>query len=257
MKRPPAALLYACRSLVWRASWMVPANRRAEWHQSHDREIYHWIFFLAESERLTPGTRLEVLSFCWRVFPEAFWQRFNRERTLHRVDFALRSPGFCLAVLVSLLLGVVLATGFAPAVRSMVRSPYTDPGTLFAVRPAGRFLWFRSDKLSRVAQAWKSSPLVKTIALYSFQRGSIIGSRGELSGFAAQVTPNFFDVLGVNAARGRAFRESDAQDCSQCVLLSAEAWKNQFRSDPQILGKQAEVDGRAEKVIGILPRQFS
>lgn len=257
MKRPPSMLLYSCRGLLWLASWLAPAAKRQEWHKRRDTEVWHWIHFLAESDRLTPHTRLEVLRSCWSAFSEAGWLRFDRERTFRRLDSTLRAPAFCLAVLTSGLVALVLLTGFAPTVRSMVGSPFADPGTLFAVRPAGRFMWFRSDQLLRVTDAWSRSPMVRSIAAYSFRRGILTGAHTDDQVFTAQVAPNLFDVLGVTAVRGRTFRPSDLQDCNQCVVLSGQAWKSNFHSDPQIVGKQISLDGRQLTVIGILPRQFS
>lgn len=257
MKRPPLTLLYACRWLLRLASWLVPAGKRQEWHRKRDTEVWHWIHFLAESDRLTPSTRIELLRHCWNAFPEALWERFDRTRTLQRMDSTVRSPGLCLGLLGGALLGAILLTGFAPAVRSMVRLPYADPGTLFSVRPAGRFMWFRSDQLLRVTQAWKSSPLVKSIAAYSFQRGTLSGSGGERQIASAQVAPNFFQVLGVPAQLGRSFRDADLTQCGTCIVLSHAAWKTDFAMDPAIVGKTVKVDGRQMKVLGILPPQFS
>lgn len=257
MKRPPTALLFCCRGLLWMASWLVPAEKREEWHARRDKEVWHWIHFLAESDRLTPQSRLELLRHCWSAFPEALWQRFDRERTLQRVDSKLRAPALCLGVLAGALLALVLLTGFAPTVRSMVRSPFPDPGTLFAVRPAGRFMWFRSDQLQRVTEAWGGSPQVKSIASYSFHRGIISSAQGEDHVFTGQVAPNFFEVLGVPAGRGRTFRPSDLRQCKQCAVLSWPAWTANFHSDPQVVGKQVKVNGQSMTVIGVLPRQFS
>src|SRR5579862_8957546 len=257
MKRAPLALLYACRWLLWLASWLVPAEKRRDWHNKRATEVWHWIHFLVEADRLTPATRLEVLRSCWSAFPEALWQRFDRERTLLRLDSVLRSPGLCLSVLGGALLGVVMLTSFAPTVRSMVRLPYADPGTLFAVRPAGRFMWFRSDQLLRVTQVWKSSPLVANIAAYSLQRGTLSASSGEEQIAFGRVAPNFFQVLGVPAALGRTFRDADAQQCRDCVVLGDAAWKTDFGMDPAVVGKVVKVDGRAMKVLGVLPPQFA
>jgi len=257
MKRPPQSLLYSCRGLLWLASWLVPAKKRRQWHEKRDKEVFHWLHFLAESDRLTPSTRLEVLRHCWHAFPEGLWQRFDHEQTVARLDSILRSPALCLGIFAGVLLSVVLLTGFAPAVRSMVRLPYADPGTLFAVRPAGRFMWFRADQLVRVTQAWSKSPLVPNIAAYSFHRGTLTAADGEAAIVSAQVAPNFFQVLGVPAALGRTFRQPDAQECRQCVVLSQATWKSLFAGDTGMIGRQIKVDGQEMKVLGVLPQQFS
>lgn len=257
MRRPPLGLLYACRWLLWLASWLVPAERRQQWHRNRDKEVWHWIHFLVESDRLTPGTRFEVLRHCWNAFPEALWERFDRERTLRRLDSAVRSPALCLGLMGAALLTLVLATGFAPTVRSMVRLPYPNAGNLYAVRPAGRFMWFRSDQLLRVTEAWKRSPLVKDIAAYSFQRGTLVNAKGTHGILSAQVAPNFFSVLGVRAGRGRTFVAKDLGQCRQCVVLSHAAWKSSLGSDTGIIGKSVRINGSEMKVVGILPPQFS
>jgi hypothetical protein len=117
-------------------------------------------------------------------------------------------------------------------------------------------MWFRSDNLLRVSEAWRKSPLVRSIAVYSFQRGTLDGGAGEEQTASAQVSANLFDVLGVRAALGRTFRAADLETCKECVVLSGTAWQNYLRNDPQIVGKRVKVDGREMQVIGVLPRSF-
>lgn len=68
------------------------------------------------------------------------------------------------------------------------------------------------------------------------------------------VTPSFFDVLGVRAALGRTFTAEDIKDSG--VVLSDELWRTRFNSDPTVLGRTIRIDKLPFVVIGVMPRGF-
>src|SRR4051812_5574008 len=74
----------------------------------------------------------------------------------------------------------------------------------------------------------------------------------------ASVSPNFFGLLGVNAAMGRIF--VPAQDgnaaANRVVMLSFEVWQRRFGSNPDVLGSQIMLDDKPYTVVGVLPRGF-
>jgi predicted permease len=71
------------------------------------------------------------------------------------------------------------------------------------------------------------------------------------------VIANFFQVLGVQPAKGRLFRREDAVDGAAPVVLLTDAWwRTQFNADPDIVGKALDINGRQTTVIGVLPRSF-
>src|SRR6185295_353395 len=67
----------------------------------------------------------------------------------------------------------------------------------------------------------------------------------------AFVTSNFFDVLGVRAAMGRAFADRDGG--GPFVILSDAIWQQHFGGDPAIVGKATNGGGT---IVGVLPRSF-
>ena len=68
---------------------------------------------------------------------------------------------------------------------------------------------------------------------------------------------NFFQVLGVQPAMGRAFNADDARHGAPPVVLLTNAWwKRQFNADPNIVGKAFDMNGRQTTVIGVLPASF-
>ncbi|HTV57172.1 MAG TPA: ABC transporter permease, partial [Terriglobia bacterium] len=68
------------------------------------------------------------------------------------------------------------------------------------------------------------------------------------------VTTNYFHVLGVFPAVGRAFLPSEGQaGYNHVVILSDRLWREQYGGDPHVIGKSAELDGTPYTIIGIMP----
>jgi predicted permease len=73
------------------------------------------------------------------------------------------------------------------------------------------------------------------------------------------VTGNYFDVLGVKPALGRAFlpQEDQVPGRDAVVILSHFLWEREFRSDPEVLGMQAWIGGIAFTIVGVTPARFT
>ena len=71
------------------------------------------------------------------------------------------------------------------------------------------------------------------------------------------VSANFFDVVGVQPARGRAFQPGEDQAGREHeVILSDGLWRRRFASDPGIVGQSIRLDDEQYTVIGIMPASF-
>ncbi len=70
---------------------------------------------------------------------------------------------------------------------------------------------------------------------------------------SAQVSRNFFDVLGVQAVVGKTF---DSESPHDSVLISYSVWQDRFHSDPRIIGERAWFDDQFLRLIGVLPENF-
>ena len=71
------------------------------------------------------------------------------------------------------------------------------------------------------------------------------------------VTGNFFQVLGVSAARGRTLAPSDDEPGGPPVLvLSHRAWTRHFAGDPAVLDRTVLVNGAPFHVVGVMPPGF-
>jgi predicted permease len=76
--------------------------------------------------------------------------------------------------------------------------------------------------------------------------------------YIANVTANYFDVLGIKPLLGRFFlpEEESRPDAVPNVILGYSLWKTRYASDPAIVGKSIEVARHPLTVIGVAPQGF-
>jgi predicted permease len=68
------------------------------------------------------------------------------------------------------------------------------------------------------------------------------------------VTPNFFDVLGVQPALGRGFRADEER--AAVVVLSDAVWESQFGRDASVIGRTVTLSKIDFTIVGVAPRTF-
>ena len=76
--------------------------------------------------------------------------------------------------------------------------------------------------------------------------------------FGTFVTGNFFQVLRVNAAIGRALTPADDEPAAgqPVMVLSHRGWDRLFARDPAILGRRLLVNGITFEIVGVMPEGF-
>src|SRR5215468_5722095 len=71
------------------------------------------------------------------------------------------------------------------------------------------------------------------------------------------VISNFFQVLGVQPAKGRLFSLDESRGGPHPVALLSDAyWRRRFNADPEIVGKGIDLSGTLVTVVGVLPPTF-
>jgi predicted permease len=76
--------------------------------------------------------------------------------------------------------------------------------------------------------------------------------------FGTFVTGNFFQVVGVSAAMGRALTPADDEPFAghPVMVLSHRGWDRLFARDPAILGRRLRVSGFTFEIVGVMPEGF-
>src|SRR4030095_16262089 len=71
------------------------------------------------------------------------------------------------------------------------------------------------------------------------------------------VTEDFFKITGVSPIIGRDFTAADNKPgAERVVILGYEIWKRDFNGDPNVVGQDARVNGKAATIIGVMPPNF-
>src|SRR5579863_9789637 len=74
--------------------------------------------------------------------------------------------------------------------------------------------------------------------------------------YIANVSANYFDVLGIKPALGRFFLPDEEARAVPNVVLGYALWKTRYGKDPAIVGKSIEVARHPVTVIGVAPEGF-
>src|SRR5580700_9526299 len=74
--------------------------------------------------------------------------------------------------------------------------------------------------------------------------------------YIANVSANYFDVLGIKPVLGRFFLPEEESRAIPNVVLGYAVWKTRYAKDPAIVGKSIEVARHPVTVIGVAPEGF-
>ena len=175
-----------------------------------------------------------------------------------------KSPAFTAVAILTLALGIGANTAIFSMVNGiLLRSlPYTEPAQLYSIREfvpqwsafgpslpvnGGNFL------------AWqKESQAFSAMTLIDSEGAGLLGMGRPQWLYGAAVTPELFSILGVQPLMGRVFLPADEiAGAKPEVILTNELWREQFHSDPNILGKTINLGDHGLTVIGVLPANFN
>jgi putative ABC transport system permease protein len=70
-------------------------------------------------------------------------------------------------------------------------------------------------------------------------------------------TADFFPLLGVPPAHGRVFKPEEFElGNDNVIVLTDRFWTRRFGSDPNIVGRKIQLDGKTVEVVGVMPPGF-
>ena len=73
---------------------------------------------------------------------------------------------------------------------------------------------------------------------------------------AAFVSPNYFDVLGVQPEIGRTFASEGGRAESAVAIIGHALWTREFGRDPSVAGRPIQVGGQIFQIVGVAPQGF-
>ena len=178
--------------------------------------------------------------------------------------FLLKKPGWTVAAVLTVAIGIAGSTlAFSLVDRALWRPlGFADGGelvTLYA-RSARRVLHDRLAGLRRFpgppARTTARAPRIWRPSCAPSARSAAASSRSCTKGSSSPATSS--RLLRVPPFLGRIITPSDnvTPGAHPVVVLSHMLWRTQFASDPDVLGRDVLLDGRAHEVIGVAPPGF-
>jgi len=182
---------------------------------------------------------------------------------LQDIRFRLRSIAHHPATTIVAVLSLALGIGANSAVFSLVDGMFLRP---WSVEKPDELVWVRHRALEGQGGSMayadyldvREQNTVFSGLVAESRRGGLLKVGGETNLVLVNVvSENFFEVLGVDAAVGRAFSpERDADTADPGVILGHSLWTRRFGQDPEIIGQSIELTGQLFPVVGVMPPSF-
>jgi predicted permease len=176
--------------------------------------------------------------------------------------FALRSlrraPGFTIAVIVTLGLGIGANTAMFTVLRgTLLRSlSNRDDRQLVYLRQSASGVGQQNETFSvpEIADFRAGVTAFARMAEFSAMSFTMVGDDGYPERVStAVVSGNYFDVMGLDAVAGRVFTERDnGKDAEPVVVLSSNLWLKKFGGDAAVIGKRININSILATIVGVV-----
>ena len=178
----------------------------------------------------------------------------------YTVRLLLKSPGFTITAVLILGLGIGLNTAIFSLINNVILKPLPFPESDRLVKLVMPFQNVEDTKFDYpdyedIKRMQKSFESLATL----YPRDMVQVGEGPAERIeAAFASASLFSVTGRSFILGRPFTESEDKTGGPSVaVVSDRFWKNHFNSDPGVIGKTLDVDGRSLQIIGVVPTQVS
>ncbi len=165
----------------------------------------------------------------------------------------LRTPGFALAAILTLALGIGATAAMFTVVDAVLLCP------LPYQRPESRVMiwsrWVGFDKTwvseAEVMDYRALATSFRRVAAWSSGQGNLTGDGEAVRVGVATVTANTFATLGAEPALGRDFRPEEERTGADAVaVISHGLWQRRHGGDAQTVGRTIVLDGVSRQVVG-------
>jgi len=178
----------------------------------------------------------------------------------HAIHLFVKSPGFTIAAVSALALGIGANTAIFTVVNAVLLKPlgYPDSDRIMQILLTGPGGSGPGASIPKF-QVWQQqTSIFKDVAAYDFAGPgfNITGDRPELI-HGIHVTEGYFRVFGAPVTLGRTFtKQEDSQNGGHVVVLSYGLWQRRFGGNPNVIGQSLSLAGEPYTIIGVLGRDF-
>jgi predicted permease len=172
-----------------------------------------------------------------------------------------REPGFAIAALLTLALGVGANAAVFAVVEAVLLRPlsYPDADRLVILRHRDTRTGISKDfiAIGDFVDLTHRQSAFETIAGYGGGQVTVFGLDEPFRVDILSAAPGLLDALRVQPILGRTLDAQDSRpNAAPVMLLGHDLWQNRFGSDPNIVGRGVKVGARERQVVGVLPAGF-
>jgi predicted permease len=189
-----------------------------------------------------------------RFLPLDLWQDLRYTTRLLR-----KQPGFAIAAVLMLALGIGANTAIFSVVNSVLIKPlpYPDPDAVVNVvhRVNGADLAYFSDQVY-LAYA-ENNHTFERFGVWAASTSTVTGGGDPEQVRTLIVSHEVLPALGMRPTIGRWFSEDEGgRGAPPRVLLTDAFWQRRFGGDEGVLRRALTINGRSHQIIGVMPAAF-
>jgi predicted permease len=174
----------------------------------------------------------------------------------------LKVPGFTLIAVMTLALGIGANTTIFSFVNALILRPVTgisEPERLVEIGRTSLNNPFDTLAYPDYIDYRDQNRTLAGIAVHNSLAYHLSTGQEAERVKGALVSGNYFDVLGVRAARGRLLTPADAQSegAQPVAVISAGLWRRRFAADPKIVGKTVNLNMHGHTIVGVAADDFA
>ncbi|HEV2710904.1 MAG TPA: ABC transporter permease [Edaphobacter sp.] len=191
------------------------------------------------------------------------WQWPTIESVLFDVKFSLRqfrkSPGFSLAVVIIMALGIGATTTVFSIVDAVVLRPlpYVQPQRLVEVKSSQEKHFESSDVSYPDFFDWRAqNHSFDHLVSYHDASFTLTGVSHALLLNGEIVSWDLLPMLGISPELGRGFTPDEERRGSRVLVISHKLWMSDFAGDKSVLGRTISLSGNLYTIVGVMPPSF-
>jgi len=172
-----------------------------------------------------------------------------------------KTPGFSVAAIFTLALGIGACTSIFTVVDDVLLRPlsYPEPDRLVKPLTKNPPLGIKNGPTSLPDYLdWRDSGVFESVGIYR-NDNAVLSTGGQSERVIVTTgTSGVLSALMVGPLAGRIFTAEECKpSLTPVVLLTERTWRRRFGGDPKVLGSAIKLDGLSLTVVGILPASFA
>ncbi|MGD0630078.1 MAG: ABC transporter permease [Terracidiphilus sp.] len=178
----------------------------------------------------------------------------------HSLHMFIKNPGFTIAALAALALGIGTNTAIFTVVNAVVLKPLSYPkaDSILQFMNTGPHGTWPGASITKFHNWQQQTRVFDEVAAYdtSGPGFNITGDRPEQV-HGLHVTEGYFRLFGAHLLLGRSFTpQEDAPNGGKVVVISYGLWQRKFGGNPKIVGQSLSLGNEPYTIVGVVGRDF-